>query len=659
MGVRIKWDKYETALLIDTFWLIERNPKQRRFFIKKLSDELRKKALDEGVSIDDKFRNVNGITMQLSPIGHAFFPERSSLTTSSMFEEMVDMYKNDRPQFNEILLCAKQKVSGEKLGGSSIDPEVTKERIKDVLCNYPDGLKAKRISALLKIDKKCVNSILYKYMNKDFLVDDHYIWKNKIEFINSKTTFKSGQKKTDYSIELSDVYTILEKYFPYGMNCYSPIELMRFGKFYETEWNKAHSYSDDELVDLIKKSGFEFDGKIYIIGIETRSKITETIRGFVRSGVLILYYSEYFNNNEDWLIDGRILSAEMLKEFLKTQFSNIQFKGAYCLLEKKNITEINAITSEILRVWGDDKLRTVEELKSLLPLIPLNKIKYYLSYSPEFIWNSINTYTRKDLFVIDDDTVKQFIHEVEIKCANGGKVLFEELDIDSIIAENYELSETAIFDILVSLLPDMYTCIGRCISQTNTTDVYNAIVEYCKDKSICTYKELQDYMKDISGVVKYPAIIEAANSCMIRVDYDKFVSDESVHFDVERIDTILEEIVKNNAIGMKEISSFSAFPYGGVSWNLFLLESYCRRFSGKFTFKCLTPNSNNAGAIVKKKCHLDYEEIMAESVANSSIELVKADVYDYLISSGFMVRKKYSRIDELIKKAIIIRGGGD
>ena len=73
MAIRIVWDEYETALLIDTFWKIEKSPNRRQELIAGLSNTLRQKAINSGVTIDEKFRNVNGISMQLSPIAHAFF----------------------------------------------------------------------------------------------------------------------------------------------------------------------------------------------------------------------------------------------------------------------------------------------------------------------------------------------------------------------------------------------------------------------------------------------------------------------------------------------------------------------------------------------------------------------------------------------------------
>ena len=76
MAIRIQWNELEAALLIDTFWTIEKNPAQKNTLINALSEDLRKMATNEGKIIDDKFRNISGISMQLSSIACCFFPER-------------------------------------------------------------------------------------------------------------------------------------------------------------------------------------------------------------------------------------------------------------------------------------------------------------------------------------------------------------------------------------------------------------------------------------------------------------------------------------------------------------------------------------------------------------------------------------------------------
>ena len=61
MAIRVKWNEYETALLIDTFWKIEDNHSKKHKLIASLSANLRQMAINDGLKIDDKYRNVNGI----------------------------------------------------------------------------------------------------------------------------------------------------------------------------------------------------------------------------------------------------------------------------------------------------------------------------------------------------------------------------------------------------------------------------------------------------------------------------------------------------------------------------------------------------------------------------------------------------------------------
>jgi hypothetical protein len=96
-------------------------------------------------------------------------------------------------------------------------------------------------------------------------------------------------------------------------------------------------------------------------------------------------------------------------------------------------------------------------------------------------------------------------------------------------------------------------------------------------------------------------------------------------------------------------------PHCGQVWNLFLLESYCRRFSDDFRFECLSVNSKNAGVIIRKKSHLSYADIMTDAVAKSDISLVAQSVLNFLVENGYISVRRYTRVTELINQAKAIR----
>lgn len=107
---KVNWDEFETALLIEAFWKIENNKSCRKEVLTKLSSDLRKRAINKGMKIDDTFRNLNGMFLQLSNISASFFSERSSMHKTAMFDNVVNIYKNNIDEFNKILAEAHRQI---------------------------------------------------------------------------------------------------------------------------------------------------------------------------------------------------------------------------------------------------------------------------------------------------------------------------------------------------------------------------------------------------------------------------------------------------------------------------------------------------------------------------------------------------------------------
>lgn len=100
------WDKFETALLIEAYWEIKADHSKRRFIVRELSSFLRKRASFE---IDATFRNENGINMRLGELDYLFSLGNAGLkNTSELFREMVNIYLNNKPEYEKILSGAKE-----------------------------------------------------------------------------------------------------------------------------------------------------------------------------------------------------------------------------------------------------------------------------------------------------------------------------------------------------------------------------------------------------------------------------------------------------------------------------------------------------------------------------------------------------------------------
>lgn len=70
MAIRIEWDEFEIALLIEACEEVLRKGKPKSEVVKTVSSKLRKRAISKNIAIDDVFRNENGIALQMQKMAY-------------------------------------------------------------------------------------------------------------------------------------------------------------------------------------------------------------------------------------------------------------------------------------------------------------------------------------------------------------------------------------------------------------------------------------------------------------------------------------------------------------------------------------------------------------------------------------------------------------
>lgn len=443
--------------------------------------------------------------------------------------------------------------------------------------------------------------------------------------------------------------------FEYGFKD-DGVEIYRFRASYEEVNGMDCPLDDDILIDSIRKMGFEFDGKIYLIADDSMKIIVDQINDYKNQGINIVYYESLYDLKSYEYFDAKIVSADMLKSVVKYLMPQFRYKSNYFALSSEHQTELELVRNDIIRVWGGNILQTFDELSLKLPLIPMDKIKFTLAQQTAFVWNSTETYMQAKWFEADEEEIVRLVDYIDKQCEENGGVSLDEIPFDRLIETNPEISETALYTCFCKLVENRFERNARMLTRKGASkDTYTAVIEFCRKQDKCTYDRLEYIAKHVAGTIKRPDIIEAANAVMVRVDKNDFIADRFIRFDTDRIDTALDYIVTNDFIGMREITTFSMFPFCGYGWNLYLLESYCRRFSKKYKYETRRANSSNSGAIVIKSCLLNYHDIMTQAVARSGRELQQNEVFDFLTEAGYMERKKYSDIDSLISEAAQLR----
>lgn len=103
MTVRIPWDRYEVALLFSTYERVANGADLGRE-ASSLSETLRTLAIRRGNLIDETYRNVSGMKMQLANVQYLFTDGQKGLSgASAMIRQMFEIYKTNPADYQSVL----------------------------------------------------------------------------------------------------------------------------------------------------------------------------------------------------------------------------------------------------------------------------------------------------------------------------------------------------------------------------------------------------------------------------------------------------------------------------------------------------------------------------------------------------------------------------
>ena len=451
-------------------------------------------------------------------------------------------------------------------------------------------------------------------------------------------------------VTVKQLTEVLSSRFANGFRLNSPIELARFRLFVKNDVGYELSLSDEELKSRIAACGTVFDGKVYAVSAQTVERIKQLAEDYFANGAHVIFFAEFYAKNEKWLFEASVVSEDMLIEILRRLFSDWSFTQTYFGYTKTSI--FAALESEILRVWGDDVLRSYSQLAESLMYIPIERIKYALSQNGDFIWNSVETFSHISKVIITEEE-QQAVRDVALReCNSRGYASIVDLPLGDVFECNYRLSFAAVHNAVYRIcLSDKFDLQGKIITRKgDTLDALTIMKNYCRSIDKCSLEDLLNYEKELTGEIHRWIPMEAGNSVLVRIDKDNYVADKFVHFDTDAVDTAIELFIENDYLPLISFTTFGSFPHCGQVWNLFLLESYCRRFSKKFRFDTPSVNSRNAGVIIRKSSGMDYTEVMTNAVSNADIPLTNDTVGRFLYENGFTGRSTSAKVSEIIEK---------
>ena len=453
----------------------------------------------------------------------------------------------------------------------------------------------------------------------------------------------------------SEIVAVLKQHYEYGFKYDSIRELMRFRQFAD-EMGITLPEEDEALKASILSSGTVIDDKVYCKSDDMLQELQRIVDDILSSGAVVIYYESLFENKQEWMESHVITSPDMLKEYLQYNISGCSFSKKF-MVKGSRCSEKDAVTDELKRIWGAHPVESVYRLSDRLPYIPIGNIWRVISGNDLFVLASEGEYLFIDRFRITKDEEEDILDFVDEICKENGFASLCDVPLGSIEEENYELTQTAIYNaIYKKVLSGKYHLNGKILTKEKSElDAVMLLKQYIKDKDECTFDEVADKVVELTGGINRQYAFQALYDDMVRVDKNRFVANRLVNFSIDEIDTVLAGFVTDNFCAIRDVTTFAMFPLCGQNWNHYLLESFCYKYSRRYSLHVIHFNDKNAGIIAEKNFNKKYNEMLVIALARTDVELSSEVIGQYLFNTGYMAKSKYAKLGEIAQRASELR----
>lgn len=696
---RIPWNKYETALLIDGFWQIERHLARRSEVVSKLSSQLRRMATNSGRQINDYFRNENGINIQLSNVALSFFPERSAMHRTAIFDDIAHLYKTDRKAFDDLLNEAKRladarpgdvrkaeafAVSDNSAHSLSLEEADFFTYVKESYeAKHANDGKAPKATAHARMCISCIRDInnrfstnLYTITKKSdlseiakkidslgALLDEQSV--NWLRYALKKygayfqeTFVKNNQSQSgtnEIRVMADDYLIVLREVFPDGFAFKNPLRKKRFISKYEEYNAKPFADNEDQFLKKLESVGFVSEGKLYlptIVSEELKLEIESYLQEQSRNKKAGVYYSAVFDAFSEKL--NSLFTVEMLGSYLRFVF---QGKYDFHVDHLTLIGGMSDLRQEIIDIFTNvGTPLDINDLYNRLPGVAHEAVDEVIRDRDFVVNHKGHSYFYWKIVYIDEPDLSQveaYLHKtIGEKDSVSGHELYSYLrkELPDLVEMNPGITDLGFKNLFKILFSEKFSFKGDLIctlgSEMDVGSLYRA---FCRSHAKFTLDDIETYRNEINQKTIYwdEVYIES-----LRIDETHFVRRDLVPFDTKGIDKAIAAYVINGYASFTDIVNFTEFPTTGVSWNNYLLEGYLFLGSDKYMLLHATFNSENpTGGIVARDSGIESFDDLLVAVIRDNRLFERQQAFDYLIANDFIKRRKNKNMDALIERA--------
>lgn len=569
------------------------------------------------------------------------------IDTANTFIELLKYQKRVCPS---IILDIRATIIGAKIEGERLRFYVDKQR--------------RIVFSKLKInDKRYVKSFTDSLLPDFFdAVDESnkYFAEHPDDVeLNGYTEIDKQDNSVSYEL-CGELSKVLEDFFNNGFKLGNVLNRRRFYNKYEELFGKPLSLEATEFDKLLYQIGFKYENLIYpstILTADNKQLIISYIITALNAGTKVIYYSALYENFKEVLL-GHIYDYHMLKSYL--QYINCQdfYCGdEYISIDKNIQVDLKKELIELFLNVGTPL--TYDEIYAKFPNIEKEQINSVLR-DKDFIVNyKGKSYFYKEIFVCTEAemaSIKNFLYKRIIDVgASSGTELYAYIceNLPEMCNVNPWLTDLGFRGALRLQLEDEFDFRGDIISlDGQKIDVSDLYRKFCLERESFSFEELEEFKTKTNGNIYFDVVFNHA----IRINETQYIRRDKIHFDVDRIDDVLEKFFNGDYLPFENVIFYTNFPTMDYPWNEYLLESYVYSFSNKFVlFHKSFNQSFPTGAIVRKESAIKtWEDLLIKVLRDNKINgdiMTANEAFDFLREHRYITVRRAKDIELIIAKA--------
>lgn len=626
-------------------------------------------ASDSSIPIVLKEAENRGYRLHFKPDGCRAFPNRPVIWTKDQPQQpnpaALSVRSGNLPDLDDFgtFLVQKQHLAGRTAGSyrasiRMIEEYIWRNELPYSLINSPSSDVHNTVNALMeRPDFVKMNDVRHHQFSA--AMAQYVIYLEKINPMHKSVSeqkqetfsdlFKDNVVAMDENGSLSPemrerILSVVTECFPHGIRPASIIDMNKLKRAYQSKLGEELP-ADIDVVSLLTNSGLQSGEKVYFLSDKQKQSLRSLIAEVIGNGHRVIYYSELFALHGALFEACHIYESPLMQTVLQSILPEHIYKAEYMVADQ-GANEIEEITE----AFGDDVIRTYQQLKRQCPYLTMSAIKLALTRSDSFVWSSPETYARTDRIELDQAEVSDTVDRILPLIREKGYFSLAQLPIEESCGMNPQVSASAVRDAIYNrYMSDEFTRNGLIVKRPGLRlTTYQLLEDWLKGLDRVTLTEVEAYECELTGHHALLGIVAAGNT-MVRIDHDHYVSDADIQFNVDAIDHAISLFAGNRIIPITAITSYTSFPdVPGYNWNLYLVESFLRRFSKRFTIDGGPAQISYVGGIASAdRQFAGYEDRLAHAVLQDGITLTEEAIGHYLTSRKYILRRS-----ELVRKTL-------